>query len=235
MMQYFAVELVRLLNRLSEESDSAFIHADERDAADQGDKQRVLALLNEVERHCEKIELVKIKGRIKPFKSQLESAPPCSYQIMDDELGKLRHVIAEEIRERVFTYISPIKAPFFEQDALFGVRVNQRFPSAKSHIRSAGNCLAADLHTAAVFHLMCVAELGLRALAKRLHVAKVRKTVPLELGTWGGRNRGAGRQSQRVFPQNQKGAGRIRLLQKRIPRIPSFQGLLEEQGDAHPR
>jgi hypothetical protein len=43
------------------------------------------------------------------------------------------------------------------------------------------NCLAADLHTAAVFHLMITSEYGLRALAKHLKV-KTKRT--LEFSDW---------------------------------------------------
>lgn len=189
MVQYLAVELVQLLDRLSSESDHAFINASDdkygpTKYAVPEDKQRLLSLLNEVDRHCENIGLVKVKGRIKPFKHQLGNEGECSYAIITDEVLKLRRVISGEIRERTFAFIPTNKAIYFEKDSLFGESVNQSFPSAAIHIKSAGNCLAADLHTAAVYHLMCVAELGLRALAKCLHVSKVKKTMPIELGTW---------------------------------------------------
>ena len=89
------------------------------------------------------------------------------------------------LKQRKLAFISPERAELLEQEALFGERVRQAFPSASSEIKAVGNCLAADLNTAAVFHLMRVVEIGLRALAKKLHVAKVRKNVPLERGTWG--------------------------------------------------
>jgi hypothetical protein len=68
---------------------------------------------------------------------------------------------------------------------LFGKAVNKAFPSAESDIKAAGNCLSADLNTAAVFHLMRAMEVGLRAFARHLKVWKVKKHVPLEFGTWG--------------------------------------------------
>jgi hypothetical protein len=189
MMQFIAAELVRLLNRITAESDHAWVSAQDDQAGptanvSKADRERVRALLSEVDQHCESIGLVKVKGRIKPFKTQLENDGDCVYPIIDDELEKLRHVIAEEIQERTFAFIPTAKAVYFEKDDLFGKLVSQNFSSAKVHIKSAGNCLAADLYTAAVYHLMCVAELGLRALAKRLRVSKVKKTVPIELGTW---------------------------------------------------
>ena len=51
-------------------------------------------------------------------------------------------------------------------------------------IKAAGNCIAADLNTAAVYHLMCVIEIGIRDLARLLKVKKVKTHVPIEFGTW---------------------------------------------------
>jgi hypothetical protein len=57
-------------------------------------------------------------------------------------------------------------AQLFERDELFGKEVkDSASPQLNTEIKAAGNCLAADLHTAAVFHLMRVAEHGLHALA----------------------------------------------------------------------
>ena len=58
--------------------------------------------------------------------------------------------------------------------------------SAISDIKAAGNCLAAECHTAAVFHAMRVAEHGIRVLAKRLNVSLTHKgkPLPIEFATW---------------------------------------------------
>lgn len=182
MIQYFAVDLVLLLNRLSLESDRAWINDNaENGDASQVDRQRVLVLLNEVEQHCEKVELVKIKGRLKPFKSQLESSERCSYHIMDHELDKLRDVIAEEIKDRIFTYIPPNKVQYFEQSEAFGAAVHATFPDARRDIKAACNCLSADLNTAAVFHLVRTTEYGMRALAKKL---RAKTAFSLEYCDW---------------------------------------------------
>jgi hypothetical protein len=75
------------------------------------------------------------------------------------------------------------KAEFFERDDLFGKEVAQAASQElNAEIKSAGNCIAMGLNTAAVFHLMRVAEFGLRALAKSVR-AKVKH--PLEFAEWG--------------------------------------------------
>jgi len=90
-------------------------------------------------------------------------------------------------------YIPKDKIEWFESEKLFGDSVFVEFPDARGEIKSAGNCLALDLNTAAVFHLMRVVELGLRELAVRLKTkslikitkqTKKRVIIPIELGTW---------------------------------------------------
>jgi hypothetical protein len=75
-----------------------------------------------------------------------------------------------EIEKPTLAFIPSEKVKFFEQEALFGKFVNRAFASAMPDIKAAGNCMAADLNTAAVFHLMRVVERGLRAFARHLHV-----------------------------------------------------------------
>jgi hypothetical protein len=81
-----------------------------------------------------------------------------------------------------FAYIPNEKTPFFEQPELFGDKVYQNFKSARAEIKNAGNCLAVDLNTAAVFHLMRASEFGLRALAQ--HLAAIPEKWPIEFSQW---------------------------------------------------
>jgi hypothetical protein len=96
--------------------------------------------------------------------------------------------ICKEAGEKLLVHIPSERAIYFNKDGeegrenLFGDDVFKNFESARPEIRDAGNCLAADLNTAAIFHLMRVVELGLRALAKKLKV-KIGKT-PVEYSTW---------------------------------------------------
>jgi hypothetical protein len=81
---------------------------------------------------------------------------------------------------------------FVNNDVLFGEQVKKSFPDASSDIRDAGNCIATDLGTAAVFHLMRAVEWGLRALCANLGILRVRKTnkpgkrkfIPIEYSQW---------------------------------------------------
>ena len=57
---------------------------------------------------------------------------------------------------------------FFDQPMLFGETVATRFPEAQHDVSEAGNCYALGLNTAAVFHLMRVMEVQLKAVASEL-------------------------------------------------------------------
>jgi hypothetical protein len=150
--------------------------------------------VEEVERYSQKLELIETAGRCKRFKRTLEMSTAVWPVVNPDlkltsaemvsEIDGIQEALANEMEQRKFVFILPGKDQWFEQDALFGKNVGVAFPSASDDIRSAGNCIAVALNTAAVFHLMCVVEIGLRALAKHLKVKNVKTKVPIELGTW---------------------------------------------------
>ena len=98
-------------------------------------------------------------------------------------LQELRLDIDKELHRRKFVVIREDARDCVEQARLFGERVCDAFKSARYDIKEAGNCLALDLNTATVFHLMRAAEYGLRALARDRRVQLPKRKV-LELATW---------------------------------------------------
>jgi hypothetical protein len=86
----------------------------------------------------------------------------------------IRHCLIAELGKRKFLYVRPEYSWFVDSDALLGDPVKQAFPSAAFDIRESGNCLASELHTAAVFHLMRSVEWGLRALGTDLGIRRLR-------------------------------------------------------------
>ena len=82
------------------------------------------------------------------------------------------------------------KGEFFNNQNLLGGEVWDAFPKSHEDILDAGNCLAVDLNTAAVFHLMHVVEWGLRALCIDLNMPeiiddrKANRTIPIEYAMW---------------------------------------------------
>jgi len=68
--------------------------------------------------------------------------------------------VAYQVRGTSIVYLSPEP---------FGQEVHSRFHTANYDMNEAGKCLSFGRNTAAVFHLMRVLEVGLRALGKALN------------------------------------------------------------------
>jgi len=86
------------------------------------------------------------------------------------ELEELRIAVFSDLREGTFLRLDDASAAYHEKPILFGDLVKERFPKAAYDIQEAGNCYATARYTGCVFHLMRVAEHGLRALAKKVGV-----------------------------------------------------------------
>ena len=91
--------------------------------------------------------------------------------------------IVDSLQAKMFLRILDDRTEFLDREKLFGDQVYDAFTSARADIKEAGNCLTAECNTAAVFHLMRVAEVGLRALATDRNVSFANK--PLDQQEWG--------------------------------------------------
>ena len=162
---------------------------------DEWKKKELIRLLNSLSDICEDIDFGQTRDRIRAFTNLLHGNIRgndnyiCNFKVIEAELDILKSTVWGELAVRKFTCVSSEKSCFFEQEKLFGDNVYDAFKEAREDIKAAGNCLAADLNTAAVFHLMRVVELGLRALAVRLKakvlIKKLKQTkIPIEFGTW---------------------------------------------------
>lgn len=111
--------------------------------------------------------------------------PPTNhFQLQAGLESLITHAVSELSRQR-FAFIPTDRHKYFEQDNLFKLNMpTSQFPSADRDIRDAGNAYAVGLHTAAVFHVMRVAEIGLRVFAKHLKVKLPKKRGPIEWAQW---------------------------------------------------
>jgi hypothetical protein len=98
-------------------------------------------------------------------------------------LHRLTVDMVAELEGVEFLQVAADRMKLIDRDDLFGARVNEMFGSTTRDIREAGNCLAAECPTAAVFHLMRASEIALRVLARDRNVAF--KDKPLEQKQWG--------------------------------------------------
>ena len=75
-----------------------------------------------------------------------------------DSLAALERTIKWEMEDRLFMFIPPDRADYYEKPELFGSEVNTRFPTLQFDITESGNCYTSGRSTAVVFHLMRVME-----------------------------------------------------------------------------
>jgi hypothetical protein len=150
----------------------------------------VINALKSVRVLCEENGLNEIVQHILSAKVALtisDSSP--TYSVVASQLSTVRMNILEELRKRKFLLVENTLSQYVDNGGLFGLEVGSAFPSAKTDIEEAGNCLAIGCHTAAVFHLMRTVEWGLRAFCAYLGVRKVKKgrrgqLVPLAYAEW---------------------------------------------------
>lgn len=104
-----------------------------------------------------------------------------TYLVARRTITDIQDVVVADLARVKFFAVAPDRSNYYGNLALFGPAV-KAFPSAQDDIKEALLCLATEANTAAVFHLMRVAEFGLRVLARdrRASVPK----GPLELATW---------------------------------------------------
>jgi hypothetical protein len=110
---------------------------------------------------------------------------PLEAQILGD-LESIRRMVQSELESRKFLYIPENQNDYFQKTRLFGNDVYRSFPDARAELTSAGNAFAMELYSGCVFHLMRVAEHGLRKLARRLNVRLTDKAkfLPLDFADW---------------------------------------------------
>jgi hypothetical protein len=152
---------------------------------DDDENLELLKVLGELKIFCgvEKCDLENSRSRLENFNHKLGNEKLLN-TVIESEIDGLMVSLREELNNRWCAYIPDKKVEFFECEMLFGFGVLMTFGEAKNDIKDAGNCLAADLNTAAVFHLMRVAEYGLRALAAKLGV-KAAQGKRIDEATWG--------------------------------------------------
>jgi hypothetical protein len=124
--------------------------------------------------------------RVWRLTQDLAGGNPLSPAVLAREIQGIMFQAQGDISKRKFAYIPPPNDEYFEQEKLFGETVYDVFEKARRDIKDVGNCYAASLYTACVFHCIRVAEFGLRAMADKLDItiSDKNETIPLEYGDW---------------------------------------------------
>ncbi len=141
----------------------------------------VRANLNIGKEACRKLNLTVSLARIEGMLAFLYPASLGSLRVLAGDLytklRDLRETIHIELTTRLFLFVPTDKVDLYDNVELFGPEVHTRFSKASFDIREAGTCLALGRAMAAVFHLMCVLEVGLDSLASAL-------TLPYSQKNW---------------------------------------------------
>jgi hypothetical protein len=97
-----------------------------------------------------------------------------------DITTEIRHLINgmwDRLKTEYYFHVSLRDVDLYNTSDLFGPIVARKMPATAEDIEEAGKCLALSRHTACVFHLMRVMELGVHVLAKKLKVRSVNPAV----------------------------------------------------------
>ena len=137
-----------------------------------------------LKRKCEEAELEKALHRLNVRLYQ-KMRDGITFDQMITQIHELRHDIDSDLEYRRFVCIPTEKAK--RLDGLAG-RWEGVWPkiACEKDVRDSIECYAYGLNTAAVFHSMRVAEVGLRYLAESLDVTirDKKEEVPIEFGDW---------------------------------------------------
>jgi hypothetical protein len=109
-----------------------------------------------------------------------------TYQQLEQEARVLRELVDNDPPFRRFAYVPDRKAQVSDKMGHEWAKAWEKIPASKTDTQEAVYCYALDRNTACVFHLVRVAEFGLRRLAAKLKVkiTHTGKIVPIEFGEW---------------------------------------------------
>jgi hypothetical protein len=154
----------------------------------QGISEQELALLVRLARDTKEygidVKFREIVGSAVLLEHRLKYPNEYSSAAIAVELRNFESVIMGEINKTKFLQVEARLMQYLEQNNPFGEVVSKAFSSANADIIAAGNCLAVELNTAAAFHLMRAAEVGLWELGRDWQIPCA-KTGAIEFKEWG--------------------------------------------------
>ncbi|MFZ0737261.1 MAG: hypothetical protein WBL70_02540 [Candidatus Acidiferrales bacterium] len=141
-------------------------------------------MLQYCESECKELELTCALARFQHFNNEIRTG--ISWAELRNQIKVLHEAIHADLCYRRFAYVPTAKATLHDKFALVWENIWKKVPDAKEDSQRAIDCYALEQNTACVFHLMRVAEFGLRSLAKTIRVRIKHKGqfCPLEYGEW---------------------------------------------------
>jgi hypothetical protein len=148
------------------------------------DRQRLLTLLESCMRiFCQQMMLQRTESRIRRMYAEF-GVPSIKVPevFLVTELQALLQAIEDDIETERFYHYPPHKGFLFLRIPGDWAETLTAFPSVKEEIEEGVDCYATEHNTACVFHMMRVAEIGMRALARERKVSFPKH--PLEWADW---------------------------------------------------
>ena len=141
-------------------------------------------MLKLCESECRQLELNCALARFQHFNHEIRQG--ITWSELRNQIKVLHEAIHADLCYRRFAYVPTSKAALHDGFGLVWEPIWKKIPGAKEDSQRAIDCYALEQDTACVFHLMRVAEFGLRALAKKLHakIASKGQFCPIEYGEW---------------------------------------------------
>jgi hypothetical protein len=151
----------------------------------------LIGQINDLIEPCQRLRFTSSLITMQTSRNWLERGY-CEAVGLPNELNHILDSLMHDLEQSRYYKLDADLEDYFERANLFGDSVREKFPSAAPDIEEAGNCLATNRYTAAVFHLMRVVEWGLRALAVHLGIKKLRsrkksgkvKLTPVSHSDW---------------------------------------------------
>ncbi len=133
---------------------------------------------------CERLELTAALNRFAPFNFEIRKG--ISWSELRNQAKTMLEAIHSELRYRRFAFVPTPKATLHDKFGSSWEEIWKQFPEVKEDSQDAIDCYALEKNTACVFHMMRVAELGLRNIAKKVRVKLTDKgkPLPVEFATW---------------------------------------------------
>jgi len=156
-------------------------------------RESILELWHKAAILCEDIKLDHAAETIRLKITHVAAHPDkVDYSSLCADFRTIFEAISGDFWHRKFAQIPEEYGTYVNNDALLGPEIKSKFKEAEADIREAGNCIAIDSGTAAVFYLMRAVELGLRRFCSHLGISRVRKSkkpgkekyVLLEYAQW---------------------------------------------------
>jgi hypothetical protein len=187
MKQFDLPELIAIKGRL--EISQEILRGVER-ALDNSDKTSWLDLLSRIHEFCGRIGFHHAGAKAYAIRLRLDKFPEeftgrtlaAHFEGLDDDLEICMF-------QHRFIQVDQAVAEYLGSAKLFDETVLVAFPNAKDDIEDAGSCIAVDLNSSAVFHLMHVVEWGMRAFSGDLGLLSVpdgkgKKRIPIQFAQW---------------------------------------------------